>query len=181
MNDDAPIDGQPLEDHREFLCYLARVQIDPRLQGKLDAEGIVQETLLRAHKARDQFRGETCGDMKAWLRAIFMHVLFDEIASVPPEHSLDAAIADSSVRLKAFLEADGTSPSEQAMRNERALLLEAALAKLPERQREAVVLKHIHGWSLAEISTHLAANSSAVAGLLHRGLTKLGDLLPRPE
>jgi RNA polymerase sigma-70 factor, ECF subfamily len=180
MNDDAPCVGQPLEVFREFLCYLARVQIDPRLQGKLDAEGIVQETLLRAHKARDQARGETCGQMKAWLRTIFMRVLLDGVAKVPPERSLDAAIADSSVRLKAFLDAEETTPSEQAMRNERALQLETALAKLPERQREAVVLKHIHGWSLADISTHLGVQPSAVAGLLHRGMTKLADLLPRP-
>jgi RNA polymerase sigma-70 factor (ECF subfamily) len=177
MNDDAPRDGQPLEGFHEFLCYLAQVQIDPRLRRKLDAEGIVQETLLRAHRARDQLRG----DMKPWLRAIFMRVLLDEIAKVPLERSLDAAIADSSVRLKAFLDADGTTPSEQAMRNERALQLEAALAKLPDRQREAVVLKHIHGWSLADISTHLGVQPSAVAGLLHRGLTKLGELLPKPE
>jgi RNA polymerase sigma-70 factor (ECF subfamily) len=181
MNDDAPCAGQALEEYREFLVCLAWVQIDPRLQGKLDAEGIVQETLLRAHKARDQFCGETCGKMKAWLRSIFMRALLDELATVPPGRSLDAAIADSSVRLKAFLESEGTSPSEQAMRNERALQLESALAELPDRQREAVVLKHIHGWSLAEISVHLGVNASAVAGLLHRGLTKLGERLPKPE
>ncbi len=171
-----------LAEYREYLYSLARVQIDPRLREMLDAEGIVQETLLRAHKARDQMPGKTGGDIKVWLRTIFMRVLLDELAARKWECSLDAAaVGDSSARVKDYLEGDVDDPSEQAMRNERALQLEAALAELPDKQRDAVVLKHIHGWSLVEISKHLGVNPSVVAALLHRGLTKLADTLPRPE
>jgi RNA polymerase sigma-70 factor, ECF subfamily len=181
MNDDAPRDGQALEDFLGFLQYLANLQIDPRLRAKLDPEGLVQETLLRAHKAHDQFRGTERRQKKAWLRTIFLRVLANELRRLKAESPLDQAVEDSSARVEVFIAAEQSTPSEQAQRNEAALQLEEALAGLPERQREAVVLKHIHGWSLAAIRAHLGVSTAAVAGLLNRGLKELRDVLPRPE
>jgi RNA polymerase sigma-70 factor, ECF subfamily len=51
------------------------------------------------------------------------------------------------------------------------------LATLPENQREALVLRHWHGCSLAEIAEQLGCTTAAVTGLLHRGLRKLRQLL----
>jgi len=93
------------------------------------------------------------------------------------ERSLEAALENSSARLAALLAADQSSPSERASRNEELLRLEQALAALPEMQRQAVVLRHFHGWTLAEISRHLERSPPAVAGLLHRGLDRLHQLL----
>jgi RNA polymerase sigma-70 factor (ECF subfamily) len=55
--------------------------------------------------------------------------------------------------------------------------LAAALEQLSEAQREAVVLRHLEGLSLAEVGRHLGRNPAAVAGLLQRGLKKLRSLL----
>jgi len=59
---------KPLEEYRDYLHPLARLQIDPRLRSKLDPSDIVQQTLLIAHERRDQFRGGTDADKAAWLR-----------------------------------------------------------------------------------------------------------------
>ena len=47
-----------------------RGQIGPLRQSKLDAEDIVQEVLLQAHRKRHQFSGTTEGELLAWLRSV---------------------------------------------------------------------------------------------------------------
>src|SRR5262249_6635094 len=65
----------PLAHFRENLRVLARLQIDPRLRPKLDPSDVVQETLLKAHERRDQFRGTTDAELAAWLRQILANQL----------------------------------------------------------------------------------------------------------
>ena len=69
--------------------------------------------------------------------------------------------------------AEQSSPSEQAQRNETALQLADALERLPPDTREAVVLQHWHGWTLARIAERLNRTPGAVAGLIHRALQQL--------
>ena len=82
---------------------------------------------------------------------------------------------------RAWLVAEQPSPSQNVQRHERAVQLADALAKLPQNQREALVLQNWHGWSLAEIGRHMDRSPAAVAGLLKRGLKKLRGLLQESE
>jgi RNA polymerase sigma-70 factor (ECF subfamily) len=173
-----------LEQFRDYLRLLARLQLDARLQGKLDASDLVQQTLLRAHQAADQFRGTTPAEKAAWLRQILARTLANAIRDharakrdVALERSLEASLTDSSARLEAWLVAEQSSPSEQAVRNEQLIHLAGALGALPDLQREVLVLRHCQGWSLAEISAHLGRSRAAVASLLRRGLKQLREHL----
>src|SRR5262249_62157820 len=96
---------------------------------------------------------------------------------VARERSLEAALEDSSAQLGGWLAADQSSPSVQAARHEEEVRLAAALAGLPEAQREALVLQHWHGLTLAEVGARLGRTPAAVAGLLKRGLKRLRELL----
>src|SRR3954447_16258324 len=62
--------GQLLESYSRYLTLLARVQIGRRVQGKVDAGDIVQETFLEAHRQFPNFRGGSEGELTAWLRRI---------------------------------------------------------------------------------------------------------------
>ena len=172
------------EVYRPYLDNLARLRLDPRLQSKLDPADIVQQTLLEACQAPEQFHGRSAGEQKAWLRRILLNNLANAVRDlnrqkrdVARERSLEAALEDSSARLDALLAAEQSSPSERAARNEEVLRLEEALATLPEPQRQVVMLRHFHDWPLAEISRHMERSQAAVAGLLHRGLVRLHELL----
>jgi RNA polymerase sigma-70 factor (ECF subfamily) len=179
---DNPIDdrGQGLERYRAYLHLLARLQLEPRLQGKIDLSGVVQQTLLEAYQALPKQPLPEAAGKGAWLRRILANNLADEIRKLgrakrdlARERSLEAALEQSSSRLEGWLAAVQSSPSQQAQRQEQAVRVAEALARLPEAQREALVLQHWHGWSLAEIARHLDRSPAAVAGLLKRGLRQL--------
>jgi RNA polymerase sigma-70 factor (ECF subfamily) len=96
---------------------------------------------------------------------------------VARERSLSADLDQSSVRLEAWLEAVQTSPIDRADKNEQLLRLAAALAQLPESQREALELHHLQAFSLTDTSKQLERSEPSVAGLLRRGLARLRELL----
>jgi RNA polymerase sigma-70 factor (ECF subfamily) len=177
-----------LDRFRHYLVLLARVRLDPRLKGKLDASDVVQQTLLEAHRDLGQFRGHSAGEQAAWLRQILARNLANAARDlgrakrdVARERSLEAAVDESASRLEEWLAAAQSSPSQRAQRHERAMRLSEALARLPEPQREAVVLRHWHGWSLADIGAQLGCTTAAVTGLLHRGLKNLRKQLQELE
>jgi RNA polymerase sigma-70 factor, ECF subfamily len=173
-----------LEAFRAYLSLLAHARVDPRLQGKLDLSGVVQQTLLEAYQALDQIRDWNEAQKAAWLRRLLANNLADAVRKlrtqgrdVGREQSLDAALEESSAKLEAWLVAEQSSPSQQAERNEQTLALAAALERLPADARAAIVLQHWHGWTLAQIGQHIGRTPGAVAGLLHRGLQQLKKYL----
>jgi RNA polymerase sigma-70 factor (ECF subfamily) len=179
---------EDLERFRSYLDLLARVQLDARLQGKVDVSGVVQQTMLDALAAWPQVCQQQVDRQAAWLRRILVNNLMDEIRKLQAgkrdltrERSLQDAVDASSARLASCLAAEQSSPSQQVQRQEQAVLLAEALAQLPEAQREALVLQHWQGWTLAQIAQHLDRTPVAVAGLLKRGLQKLRDLLKELE
>lgn len=182
-------DSGPMpEGFRDYLVLLARMHLDPRLGDRLDPSDLVQQTLLEAHQKREQFRGTSAGEMAAWLRRMLAHNLADAVRALgrakrdpTREQSIDATLDESSARLQAWLTAEQSSPSEQAAKNEQLLQLSDALKHLPEAQREAVVLHHLQGRTLAEVAGALGRSEAAVAGLLHRGLDRLRELLGEQE
>jgi RNA polymerase sigma-70 factor, ECF subfamily len=175
----------PLERFREYLLLMARLQLDPRLQSKLDPADVVQQTLLQAHASRRQFRGRSEREWLAWLRKILANELAGatrkyiqaEKHNVALERSLEAAIVQSSSRLEAWLAANETSPSQRAVRHEELLRLTEALAKLSDDQRSALEMQHFEGCSVAEIGQRMGRSKPAVAGLLRRGLARLREFM----
>jgi RNA polymerase sigma-70 factor (ECF subfamily) len=176
-----------LEQFRTYLHLLVRLHLDPRLKGKVDLSGVVQQTLWEGHRALGSAPPPGDTQVAALRRRLLANNLADEVRKcyadkrdAGRERSLDAALEDSSARLEAFLAADQSSPEQRAGRNEELLRLAAALERLPEAQRQAVELHYLRGWKLEEIANHLGRGKSAVAGLLHRGLDRLREWLQAP-
>jgi RNA polymerase sigma-70 factor (ECF subfamily) len=178
---------RPLEEYRNYLCLLARIQIAPlegNVRAKLEASDVVQESLLKAHLARGQMQAQSDAETAAWLRRILASTLIDAIRKlrsgrrdVRLEQSLEGCLEQSSARLDALLADERSSIGEREARESRLLRLAEALAHLPADQRIAVELMHLHGYSVAAISDQMEKTPAAVGGLLRRGLKKLRERL----
>jgi RNA polymerase sigma-70 factor (ECF subfamily) len=177
MSDDEA--GADLARFRPYLRVLARASLDPRLRGKLDPSDVVQEAMVNALRAIDQFRGTTDAEFAAWLRQILVRVLAGaargfarDKRDAGRERSL-AAVEDSSARLEAWLAADVSSPSARAERNEDLVRLAAAVDRLPDAQREALTLYRIRGLGLDQVAAVMGRSPDAVAGLIKRAVHQL--------
>jgi RNA polymerase sigma-70 factor (ECF subfamily) len=184
----ADLPKRPLERYGDYLRLLARLQLGSRLQAKLDASDVVQQTLLHAHANREQFRGHSEAEWLAWLRAILANVLAaaarrfgTEARDLGRERSLEADLELSSSRLEGLLAAGHSTPSERAVRGEEFLRLASSLAQLPPDQQRVVELHHLKGLPVAEVAELMDRSRPAVVGLLFRGLKKLRELLSESE
>jgi len=108
--------NRSLESYREYLRLLARMNMDPRLQARIDPSDLAQQTLLKAHEKQDQFRGKTDAERAAWLRTILANQMADALRTFrrqqgARELSIEKALEESSARLDAWLAAERSSPS----------------------------------------------------------------------
>ncbi|MBI3865739.1 MAG: sigma-70 family RNA polymerase sigma factor [Planctomycetia bacterium] len=184
MDPSAQPSGPQVERFRGYLCLLARAHLPPRHRSKIEASDIVQQTLLEAYEQRGDFRGQSEGELAAWLKQMLVHNLADALRGgerakrdVRRERSLEIAIEDSFCRAEGWLAANEASPSQQVMRIEQVLQLAERLSQLPDEQRDAVVMHHLQGWSLAQLAGHMERSEASIAGLLRRGLKKLRELM----
>jgi RNA polymerase sigma-70 factor (ECF subfamily) len=173
----------PIEEHRDYLLLLARMQIYSWLAGKLDASDLVQQSLLRAHQHREQFQGGP-EQLRAWLQTILSNTIANAVRylgrarrDVRLERSLERNLDASSARLDAWLASKQSSPSARCQRDEQTRALARALEALPEDQRAVVVLKHCDGRSVLSIAETLNRSQASVAGLLRRGMQTLRESL----
>lgn len=181
MNGDDEGPDRPLESYRDYLRLLARMNLDPRLRGRIDPSDLVQQTLLKAHEKRHQFRGKTDAELAAWLRAILANQIADALRRFgrrggTREHSLEEALEQSSARLAAWLAAERSSPSQKLARQEHLIEVAERIAKLPEDQRTALELRHLQGLSVPAAARQMGKSPAAVASLLYRAMKTLRQM-----
>jgi RNA polymerase sigma-70 factor (ECF subfamily) len=173
--------GELLEQYRGYLSLLARVQIGRRLQGKVDAADLVQETFLEAHQNWERFRGTTEAQLLGWLRRILATRIADlmrrYLGSQRRDVRLERELADelerSSQDLDAGLLAKQDTPSQQVSQREQGVLLANTLAQLPEDYREVLILRHLEGCTFPEVAQRMQRSLDAVKSLWMRALDRL--------
>ena len=136
-----------------------------------DAEDVAQEAFLRLHRHGLKFEGET--GLNSWLYRVTVNLCLDRRRRVRQTDEL--------------LETYGTNASAETdlLRMEQKQLLTIALARLPIKERAAVVLREIEGLETAEVAAILGSTEGTVRSQISKAMTKLqafvDDALLRKE
>ena len=136
------------------------------LGDRAEAEDVAQEALIRLWKqASDWRQGEA--KVTTWLYRVVANLCTDRLRK------------SRGVALDAIPEPedDSESPAEAMQQKSRQTALKEALADLPDRQRQAVVLRHIEGLSNPEIAEIMEIGVEAVESLTARGKRALAKIL----
>ncbi len=173
--------GQLLESYHNYLRLLARIEIGRRLQGKVDASDVVQETFLEAHRHFPTFQGHAEGQFAQWLRAILATTLANivrrylgtQARDLRLERQLAEDMDQSTCALGRMLVDPNSSPSQQVMRGEQSMLVAEAMARLPEDYQTVLVLRHLEGLTFPQVADRMQRSVDSVEKLWLRGLTKL--------
>lgn len=138
-----------------------------RMLGDADeAEDVAQEAMLRLWRIAPDWRsGEA--QVSTWLWRVVANLCTDRLRR------------RRGVALEAVPEPEDDTPSVYStmVNADRAAALETALADLPERQRQAVVLRHLEGLSNPEIAEIMGIGVEAVESLTARGKRALAARL----
>ncbi|WP_102107053.1 RNA polymerase sigma factor [Oceaniglobus roseus] len=182
------LDGAP--DHALLAAYAAgdlaaarvlTARLAPRVLGfaarmlkgdRAEAEDVTQEAMLRLWKIAPDWQQDQA-KVSTWLFRVASNLCLDRLRRAGRNVDLDDAGEP----------ADGTpGVVERMVAADRAAALEAALATLSERQRQAVVLRHIEGLANPEIAEVMDISVEAVESLTARGKRALAAALsPRRE
>jgi RNA polymerase sigma-70 factor (ECF subfamily) len=144
------------------LSHAARV-----LGDRAEAEDVAQEAMLRLWRAAADWRAGGARP-STWLYRVTANLSVDRLRKAGRAVGLDES---------AEPEDDGPGAEETLVQAGRMAALDAALAQLPERQRQAVVLRHIEGLSNPEIAEVLEIGIEAVESLTARGKRALAKAL----
>jgi RNA polymerase sigma-70 factor (ECF subfamily) len=176
--------GRLMELYRNYLRLIAAMQLNGQFREKFSASDIVQATFLQAHQRFADFRGNSEGELIAWLRKILVSQMMMEIRrystlarNVNVERQLHQQIDQSSILLAGIVAAKGETPSQTAMKRERAVILADALAQLPENYREVIILRHLRGYRFHDVAKEMDQTIDSVKSIWQRAIRRLRELL----
>ncbi len=153
----------------QFLCRT--------LANEEDANDLAQETFFRVYRARASFR--TGEKFTTWLYTIATNLARNHFRwrTRHPGVSLEAERDATGQSLASMLPANLPSPSHAALEEERRAAVRAAVNRLPEDLREAIILCEWQECSVAEAAAILGATPKAVESRLYRARGLLRERL----
>lgn len=151
-----------------IVTYASRI-----VQSQAEAEDVAQETFLRAWQKAASY--EPRARARTWLLAIAHNLAIDRIR----RRKSRAETGDEGLETEDV--PSSTEPARLLARKESAEAVRAAISKLPERQRAALLLCHEQGLQGTEIAKVLGVSAEAVESLLSRARRTLRELLSTPS
>jgi RNA polymerase sigma-70 factor (ECF subfamily) len=173
--------------YRDRLWRLVNYRLAPGLNGRVDAEDILQDSYLAAAARLKHFQESASSSAFVWLRLIVLQTLTDihrkhlgaqmrdayrEVA-LPGGHWAPGTSASLAVQLAANL----TSPSQAAIRDETSRQLETAIDSMNPIDREILALRHFEELSNQETAEALGIEEKTASIRYVRAIKRLKDIL----
>jgi RNA polymerase sigma-70 factor (ECF subfamily) len=173
--------AEAFEHFRPRLRRMVDLRMDARLAGRLDASDIVQETYLDAAKQLRPYLERPEVSVFVWLRRL----AWERMVSLSRRHlkaqkrdiHRELSLPEESSILLARSLLEGESPSEKMALEELRDEVRRAVARLPETDREAILLRHFEGLTNKEIAEALGISEPAATMRYGRALLRLKALL----
>lgn len=173
---------------RSYVGLIARATLERRLQSKVDASDLVQQTMMDAHRDFNQFAGQTEQEWLAWLRKILTHNTGDAYRhyaatkrQAQREMSLQGGPGSASQSGETIIGFDPAAPSETPsqiiLHQERELAVAEAISQLSEDYQEVVFLRNVQRLPFDEVAARMNRSRPAVQMLWMRALQRLREIL----
>jgi len=132
-----------------------------------DAEDVAQEVFVRLHRHGLKFASEAA--MDGWLYRVAVNLSLDRARAARPQEALPFEL--------------GTDPSVETnlIRQQQSERLMKALARLPVKERAAIVLREIEGLSTAEVARILGSREVTVRSQISRALARLRTIFEQEQ
>jgi RNA polymerase sigma factor (sigma-70 family) len=136
------------------------------LGDRMETEDTLQEAFLKlADESELQMRADV--EVAAWLRRVGMNLAFNRVRSARRARARLERVGRLDRSETELVHADSSGPSDVVVRGEEREAVRRALANVPERQRECLLLRH-SGYAYAEIAATLGIAVGSVGVLLAR-------------
>ena len=164
--------------HRDELLAMAQGKLGMRVQSRIDASDVVQQTCLSVFRQINQFGGTDVPQFVAWVRQIHEHNIQNAVQehvrvekrNVERERSLDEGMLEQRPQPTA---------SENAMRREESHRLVAALAELPPEERVILEMRYLDGRTLQDIAHETNLTKEAVIWRMQKGMQRVRAIMAR--
>jgi RNA polymerase sigma-70 factor, ECF subfamily len=170
-----------LEQYRDHLRRMVAARLDRRLTARVDASDVVQDTLSDAARQLDEYLRDQPLPFLGWLRQLageriretHRRHLYAQSRTITRESVAPDLTDESAVELGRHFVSNGTSPSNQVIRQELRDAVMTAVAELSARDREVLLMRHIEQLGTAEIADALGMAEAGVKARLYRALNRL--------
>ena len=132
------------------------------------ARDVVQDTFIRLYQ---QDAGKVSDGLKSWLFTVCRNRALDILRKEKRMVAMDDDVLVGR-------DSGEPSPLQAVSNHERVELVKSYIARLPENQATAILLKFEKGYSYQEISAETGLSQGNVGFLIHTGMKRLRSLLP---
>jgi RNA polymerase sigma-70 factor (ECF subfamily) len=187
---ESPAFNEILIKHRDRLRRMVEIRMNQRLQSRLDASDVIQDTFIEAARALDKYLENPKISVFLWLRKLAgekliqahrKHLGAQKRSAEREQPIYGGAPAATSQALAIQLSGNFTSPSQATVNKESKDQLTAALESMDDIDREVLTLRHFEQLSSREAADVLEMNYEAVKKRYVRALDKLQKILTAGE